>query len=149
MIISAFSVFVLLILLFALVFVGIAVKSVPQDYEWTVERFGRYVRTLEPGLALLIPIVERIDARLNMVETVLEVRQQSVITRDEAVATVDAIVFYAVLDAAKAAYEVSNLQLAILNGAAMKADATNAQMYSRPKASNRRRCSRQRVRSRR
>ena len=61
--ISPFSVFVLLILLFALVFVGIAVKSVPQGYEWTVERFGRYVRTLEPGLALLIPIVERIGVR--------------------------------------------------------------------------------------
>lgn len=100
--ISPFSVFVLLILLFTPVFVGIAVKSVPQGYEWTVERFGRYVRTLEPGLALLIPIVERIGVRLNMVETVLEVPQQSVITRDNAVA-------------AKAAYEVSNLQLAILN----------------------------------
>jgi len=88
---------------------------VPQGYEWTVERFGRYVRTLEPGLALLIPIVDRVGTRLNMMETVLEVPQQSVITRDNAAATVDAIVFYQVLDAAKAAYEVSNLQLAILN----------------------------------
>ena len=69
----------------------------------------------ELGLALLIMIVERIGVRLNMMETVLEVPQQSVITRDNAVATVDAIVFYQVLDAAKAAYEVSNLQLAILN----------------------------------
>ena len=113
--ISPFTIFVILIVVFAVIFVGMAVKSVPQGYEWTVDRFGRYVRTLEPGLALLIPIVDRIGARLNMMETVLGVPQQSVITRDNAVATVDAIVFYQVLDAAKAAYEVGNLQLAILN----------------------------------
>jgi regulator of protease activity HflC (stomatin/prohibitin superfamily) len=113
--VSPFTIFVILIVVFAVIFVGMAVKSVPQGYEWTVERFGRYVRTLEPGLALLVPIVDRIGARLNMMETVLEVPQQSVITRDNAVATVDAIVFYQVLDAAKAAYEVGNLQLAILN----------------------------------
>jgi regulator of protease activity HflC (stomatin/prohibitin superfamily) len=96
---SPFAVFVLLIVVFALIFVGMAVKSVPQGYEWTVERFGRYVRTLEPGLALIIPIVDRVGARLNMMETVLEVPQQSVITRDNAVVAVDAIVFYQVLDA--------------------------------------------------
>jgi regulator of protease activity HflC (stomatin/prohibitin superfamily) len=112
---SAFSVFVLLVVLFALLFVGIAVKSVPQGSEWTVERFGRYVRTLEPGLAIIVPIVDRIGAKMNMMETVLEVPSQSVITRDNAVVTVDAIVFYQVLDAAKAAYEVTNVQLAILN----------------------------------
>ena len=112
---SPFAVFVLLVVIFAVIFVALAVKSVPQGYEWTVERFGRYVRTLEPGLGLIIPIIDRIGARLNMMETVLEVPQQSVITRDNAVVTVDAIVFYQVLDAAKAAYEVSNLQLAILN----------------------------------
>ena len=112
---SPFAVFVLLIVVFAVIFVGMAVKSVPQGYEWTVERFGRYIRTLEPGLGLIIPIVDRVGARLNMMETVLEVPQQTVITRDNAVVTVDAIVFYQVLDAAKAAYEVGNLQLAILN----------------------------------
>src|SRR6202049_3572115 len=112
---SAFSVFVLFVVLFALIFVILAFQRVPQGHEWTVERFGRYVRTLEPGLALIVPIVDRIGARLNMMETVLEVPQQSVITRDNAVVTVDAIVFYQVLDAAKAAYEVGNLQLAILN----------------------------------
>ena len=84
-----FAVFVLLIVVFAVIFVGMAVKSVPQGYEWTVERFGRYVRTLEPGLGLIIPIVDRVGARLNMMETVLEVPQQSVITRDNAVVTVD------------------------------------------------------------
>src|SRR5260370_16064349 len=112
---SAFSVFVLFVVLFALIFVILAVQRVPQGNEWTVERFGRYTRTLEPGLALIIPIVDRVGARLNMMETVLEVPQQTVITRDNAVVTVDAIVFYQVLDAAKAAYEVGNLQLAILN----------------------------------
>src|SRR5262249_5632466 len=94
--VSPFTIFVILIVAFAVIFVAIAVKSVPQGYEWTVERCGRYVRTLEPGLALLIPIVDRVGARLNMMETVLEVPQQSVITRDNAVATVDAIVFYQV-----------------------------------------------------
>src|SRR5712671_4524292 len=77
--------------------------------------FVRYIRTLEPGLALIIPIVDRVGARLNMMETVLEVPQQTVITRDNAVVTIDAIVFYQVLDAPKAAYEVGNLQVAILN----------------------------------
>src|SRR5947209_7204363 len=69
----------------------------------------------EPGLALIVPVVDRVGARMNMMETVLDVPSQSVITRDNAVVTVDAIVFYQVLDAAKAAYEVTNLELAILN----------------------------------
>src|SRR5947208_12741011 len=112
---SPFAVFVLLVVIFAVIFVALAVKSVPQGYDWPFERFGRYVRTLQPGLALIIPIIDRIGARLNMMETVLEVPQQSVITRYNAVVTVDAIVFYQVLDAAKAAYEVTNLELAILN----------------------------------
>jgi regulator of protease activity HflC (stomatin/prohibitin superfamily) len=112
---NAFSVFVLLVVLFAIIFVVLAVQRVPQGNEWTVERFGRYVRTLEPGLALIIPVIDRIGAKMNMMETVLEVPSQSVITRDNAAATVDAIVFYQVLDAAKAAYEVTNVELAILN----------------------------------
>jgi regulator of protease activity HflC (stomatin/prohibitin superfamily) len=112
---SAFSVFVLVVVLFALIFVGIAVKRVPQGSEWTVERFGRYVRTLEPGLALIVPGVDQVGAKMNMMETVLEVPSQSVITRDNAVVTVDAIVFYQLLDAAKAAYEITNVELAIRN----------------------------------
>ena len=81
---SAFSVFVLFVVLFALIFVILAVQRVPQGSEWTVERFGRYVRTLEPGLALIVPVVDRVGARMSMMETVLEVPSQSVITRDNA-----------------------------------------------------------------
>src|SRR5438132_9283127 len=84
---SAFSVFVLFVVLFALIFVILAVQRVPQGNEWTVERFGRYVRTLEPGLALIVPVVDRIGARMNMMETVLDVPSQSVITRDNSVVT--------------------------------------------------------------
>ena len=105
----------LLVVVFALIFVILAVQRVPQGSEWIVERFGRYVRTLEPGLALIVPVVDRVGAKMNMMETVFEVPSQSVITRDNAVVTVDAIVFYQVLDAAKAAYEVANVELAILN----------------------------------
>ena len=112
---SLFSLFVLVLIAFAVLFVLLGVKSVPQGYEWTVQRFGRYVRTLKPGLGLLIPMIDRVGAQLNMMETVLPVPEQSVITRDNALVTVDAVVFYQILDAAKAAYEVGNLQLAILN----------------------------------
>src|SRR5690348_18441408 len=80
---SAFSVFVLFVVLFALIFVILAVQRVPQGNEWTVERFGRYVRTLEPGLALIVPVVDRIGARMNMMETVLDVPSQSVIRSEE------------------------------------------------------------------
>lgn len=90
-------------------------KSVPQGREYTVERFGRYTRTLTPGLNLIIPFVDRIGAKLSMMETVLDVPQQDVITRDNALVTVDGVVFFQVLDAARAAYEVSQLENAILN----------------------------------
>src|SRR6201982_2009819 len=108
---SAFCVFARFVGLFALIFVIRALQSVPQGSEWPVERFGRYVRTLEPGLALIIPVVDRVGARMNMMETVLEVPSQSVITRDNAAVTVDAIVFYQVLDSAKGAVEVTTLQV--------------------------------------
>jgi len=90
-------------------------KMVPQGYEWTVERFGRYRTTLRPGLGIIIPYIDSIGRRINMMEQVLEVPSQEVITRDNAVIKVDGVVFYQVLDAVRAAYEVNNLEYAVLN----------------------------------
>ena len=92
-----------------------AVKTVPQGYNYTVERFGRYVRTLKPGLGLIVPFVDGIGRKINMMEQVLEVPQQEVITKDNASVTANAVTFYQILDAAAAAYEVTNLQNAVLN----------------------------------
>ena len=112
---TAFSIFVIAALVFAIVIVFAGVKTVPQGYEYTVERFGRYTRTLRPGLHLITPVVDQIGAKLNMMETVLDVPTQEVITRDNAMVAVDGIVFFQVLDAAKSAYEVNNLENAIIN----------------------------------
>jgi regulator of protease activity HflC (stomatin/prohibitin superfamily) len=99
----------------ALVLAFSAIKVVPQGRQFTVERFGRYTKTLMPGIAFLIPFVDRIGRRLSMMETVLDVPQQDVITRDNAVVSVDAVVFIQVISASKAAYEVENLTQAIQN----------------------------------
>ena len=90
------------------------VRIVPQGYEWTVETFGKYTRTLTPGLHLLIPVYQSVGRKMNMMEQVLDVPSQDVITKDNAVVRVDGVVFYQVLDAAKAAYEVANLEQAAL-----------------------------------
>ncbi len=113
--ITDFSFFVIALVILALVLVFMGIKSVPQGLEYTVERFGRYTRTMRPGLNLIVPIIDRVGMKMNMMETVLDVPSQEVITKDNAVVQVDGVVFYQVLDAAKAAYEVRNLEHATLN----------------------------------
>lgn len=113
--IEGFSLFVIGVVVLAVVLVFMGAKVVPQGMEYTVERFGRYTKTLRPGLHVITPIVDQVGARLNMMERVMDVPSQEVITRDNAMVTVDGVVFFQILDAAKAAYEVSQLELAILN----------------------------------
>ena len=98
------------------VFVILAgVKTVPQGFNYTVERFGRYIRTLTPGLNLIIPFIDTVGRRINMMEQVIDVPHQEVITRDNATVTANGVAFYQILDAAAAAYEVSNLDISINN----------------------------------
>lgn len=104
---------VLVILVLLVIFTGI--KTVPQGTNFTVERFGRYTRTLTPGLNLIIPFIDRVGARMNMMEQVLDVPTQEVITRDNAIVAVDGVAFFQVLSAPQAAYQVSGLENAILN----------------------------------
>ncbi|CAM5312091.1 SPFH domain-containing protein [Rhodanobacter lindaniclasticus] len=106
----------LALVILVVVIIGIVklVRIVPQGYEWTVETFGKYTGTLSPGLHFLIPIYQAIGHRMNMMEQVLDVPSQDVITKDNAVVRVDGVVFYQVLDASKAAYEVANLEQASL-----------------------------------
>ena len=112
---GGFSTFALVILALAVVTVMMGVKVVAQGHEWTVERFGRYRKTLRPGLNLIVPYVDRIGQKLNMMETVFDIQSQEVITRDNAMIRADGVVFYQILDAAKAAYEVNDLGRAIDN----------------------------------
>jgi regulator of protease activity HflC (stomatin/prohibitin superfamily) len=105
-----------IILLVAIIVVLIrALVTVRQGYEYTLEKFGRYKRTMEPGLHFIVPFFEQVGRRINMMEQVLDVPRQEVISKDNAMLGVDAVVFFQVLDAAKAAYEVDNLRLAIIN----------------------------------
>lgn len=114
-VVSTFSIFAIVFVVLMVLVVVMAVKSVPQGYEWTVERFGRYIGSLRPGLSFIVPFFDRIGAKINMMESVLDVPTQEVITKDNAMVSVDGVVFYQVLDAAKAAYEVNNLENAVLN----------------------------------
>ncbi len=102
-------------LVLAVLTVIMAVKRVPQGFEWTVERFGRFRKTLQPGLRFIVPYVDVVSNKVNMKERVLDVPSQEVITRDNAVVRVDGVVFYQVLDPVKSSYNVNNLQRATLN----------------------------------
>ena len=110
-----FNVFVIFLLVLFISVVAAGVKVVPQGWNYTVERFGRYTKTLRPGLTFIIPFIDRIGRKLNVMEQVVEVPSQEVITKDNAMVKVDGIAFFQVLDAAQASYEVTHLENAILN----------------------------------
>lgn len=112
---SEWAVLAIVVLVFAIISVFKGVKFIPQGNEYTVERFGRYTKTLRPGLNIIIPYFDSIGAKMNMMEQVLDVPSQEVITKDNAMVKVDGVVFYQVLDAARAAYEVRDLGYATLN----------------------------------
>lgn len=115
MVLGGFDIVVIALVIFVILVLFAGIKTVPQGYRYTIERFGRYTRTLEPGLNLITPFIERVGAKMNVMEQVLNVPTQEVITKDNASVSADAVSFYQVLNAAQAAYQVSNLENAILN----------------------------------
>jgi regulator of protease activity HflC (stomatin/prohibitin superfamily) len=111
---GGFDIFTIVIVLLAVLTLYLGVKTVPQGYNWTVERFGRYTRILSPGLNLIVPFVDQIGRKMNMMEQVIDIPQQDVISKDNASVTVDGLAFFQVFDAAKASYEVAFLDQAIV-----------------------------------
>jgi regulator of protease activity HflC (stomatin/prohibitin superfamily) len=109
-----FDVFIIILVLLAILTLYLAVKTVPQGFHWTIERFGRYTHLLTPGLNVIVPFVDRIGRKINMMEQVIDVPQQEVITKDNATIKVDGVLFFQVFDAAKASYEVAYLDQAIV-----------------------------------
>ena len=112
---SGFSIFVIAIVILAIVMIRSGIKQVPQAQEWTVERFGKYTHTMRPGLNLLIPFVDKVGFKLSLRETVLDIPPQDVISYDNATITADGVAFYQIVDPAKAAYEVRDLERALTN----------------------------------
>jgi regulator of protease activity HflC (stomatin/prohibitin superfamily) len=115
MYVDGFQIFGLLLIGLAVFTLWSTVKVVPQGYNFTIENFGRFTRTLPPGLHSLIPIVERVGSQINMKEQVIDIPSQDVITRDNAMVRVDGVAFFQVLDAGRSAYAVDNLELATIN----------------------------------
>jgi regulator of protease activity HflC (stomatin/prohibitin superfamily) len=108
------NIFVVVFVLLAVFTLYLGVKTVPQGYNWTVERFGRYTGMLQPGLNLIVPFVDKIGRKMNVMEQVIDIPQQDVISKDNATVTVDGVAFFQVVDAAKASYEVAHLDMAII-----------------------------------
>lgn len=109
------AIFIIILVAFAFLSIFKGIRMVPQGYEWTVERFGRYTRTLDPGLRFLIPFIDAVGFKQNVMEQVLDVHPQEVISSDNAMVTTDAVCFFQIMDAVKASYEVNDLDRALQN----------------------------------
>lgn len=112
---SGFAIFSIMVAALAIIIVIAGVKTVPQGREFTIERFGRFTRSLPPGLHIIIPLIDRVGRQMNMMEQVKDVPSQEIITRDNVMVTVDGVVYYQVLSASKAAYEIDDVDAAIVN----------------------------------